>query len=159
MADGGHAMAAFQVRVRLPTRFDAIEPVSYVLDVLVFPVPGGILRRLGPELVGGFGDRLRPADRMAAHNARPNVSRILLLVRNDLIAIAAQGHGAFVALEIDPAHSGLGKTCGAFAKLTYRVEAWIFNERVLHVRHFAVVFKKVAATGAGHGFGSFNARD
>src|SRR5438105_13775467 len=104
--------------------------------------------RLSPELRGRLFNRLRPAHRMPADNAGHNVSWVLFLIRDDLIPIPMQGHRAFIALEIDPAHAGLGESGGTLAKLAYGVEAGILDNRVLHVGHLAVVFEKKAASGA-----------
>src|SRR6266851_8637749 len=101
--------------------------------------------------------RLRPADGLAANNARDDVGRIFLLVRDNLIAVPAQRYGALVSLELEAAHACFRKARRTFAELADRLEAGILDQRVLHVRHLAVVFEKQPASSAGHGHWSLDA--
>src|SRR5437667_7637609 len=145
------AMAALQIGVRFLPRLHAVEKIADVPDVLVFPIARGVFGRLSPKFLPAFsGHGLRPADRMSADDARHNVDRVLFFIRRNFKAVAAENHCAFVSMKRHAAHARLRHTGGALAKLAHGLEAGVFDDHVLNVRHLAVVFQEKSSAGARH---------
>src|SRR5262245_8673875 len=130
-------MAAFQVGVRLFSRFHAVQKIAHVLYVLIFRVARSVLGWFRPIFLGRLGDGLWAADRMTTDNPRDDVRGILFLVRLDLKAVASESHRSLVAEKGDAAHAGLRVTGGGFAELANGLEPGVLDDGVLHIRHFA----------------------
>src|SRR5688500_15162368 len=98
VADRRYAMAAFQVRGGLSARFDAIQEIADVQNILLFGVSRS-LQRFGPGGWLQLGNRLRPADRMSRTNAGDNIGRMVPAVGIDFEAGAAKAHAALGAVK------------------------------------------------------------
>ena len=144
-------MAAFQVRVGFLPRLYAVEKIADVQHILVLPIARGVFGCFSPKFLPAFsGHGLRPADRMSADDARHDVDRVLFFIRRNFKAVAAENHCAFVSMKRHAAHARLRHTGGALAKLAHGLEAGVFDDHVLNVRHLAVVFQEKSSAGARH---------
>ena len=85
---------------------------------------------------------------MASNDFGDDVDRLLFLIGNDLVTVAAKNHGHFVPVKLEAAHAAGRRACSAFVKLHDGLELRIFDDRVLHVGDFAIVLEKQTAADA-----------
>src|SRR6266496_6064456 len=111
------SLAASQIGVGFLARFDAVEKVADVTDVLVLPIARGVFGAFGPGLSYRFGHRLGSAHGMAADDPRHDVHRVFLGVWENLEPVSAQEHGAFGPVKFQAAHAGGLNPGRAFAPL------------------------------------------
>src|SRR5579859_300233 len=119
-------------------------------------IAGLIFQGLGP-LLGLFRVelrlKLRPTDRVASRQYfGDKVVGRYFGVSPDFEAGAGDGEGSISAVEEQATHALPGAAGRGFAVLADRGKIRVFDNRVLPVGHFAVVFKEESATGAVNGF-------